>query len=225
MLCRLELHKPGQMELATYLKEHKWVFNIECEYNNLRLCNEKMMEELKSWKDFKGKNFNEIALYILFMYQKDSPLVKKFSDVKKRREEAIKESGLDGELAESLQLMCIDPGEKDKPNPLKKTFDQIIKMIVDFLMYQGDVDWSLICILESLFVEYSTILITGISNVNNDKDLVAATNAKKVTREELMRVKDDLKQLKNEFYNGDMDLADVAEKKLRWTPEGISKLK
>jgi len=184
------------------------------------------MNEIESWKKFpSGKNFDEIALYIMFMYQKDSPLVKKFSDVTKRREEAIKESGISGQMAESLKYMSIDPGEKDKPNPLKKTFDQIIKMIVDFLMYQNDVDWSVICLLESLFVEYSTILITGISNVNNDKDLVAATNAKKVTREELMRVKDDLKQLKNEFYNGDTELIDVVEKKIRFTPEGISNMK
>lgn len=213
------------MDLATTLKDHKWIFNIKCEHRDLRLSDDRM-NEIESWKKFpSGKNFDEIALYIMFMYQKDSPLVKKFSDVTKRREEAIKESGISGQMAESLKYMSIDPGEKDKPNPLKKTFDQIIKMIVDFLMYQNDVDWSVICLLESLFVEYSTILITGISNVNNDKDLVAATNAKKVTREELMRVKDDLKQLKNEFYNGDTELIDVVEKKIRFTPEGISNMK
>jgi len=213
------------MELATYLKDHKWIFNIECDFKDFRLC-DKRIENIKSFKEFPpNKDFNEILLYILFMYQKDSPLVKKYtSDLKKRREEAVKESGLEGGMAECLTLMTVEPGE-DSENPLKKTFDKVVKMILEFLMYQGDLDWANICVFESLFLEYSTILLTGISNVKNDKDLVAATNAKKITMEEYMKVSEALKETKNRFYNGDSDLQNVAEKKMRFTPEAIAGMK
>jgi|GEM_PF-2025017 len=212
------------MDLATNLKAHKWLFNIDGEHRDFRLS-DKRIEDIKSWKDYpNNKQFNEIMLYILFMYQEDSPIVKKFSgDLGKRREEAIKESGLSGELAECMQLMTVDPGGEIE-NPMKKIFDKVIKMILDFLMYQGDIDWANICIFESLFLEYSTILMKGISNVKNDKDLVAATNAKKVTLEEYMKVTEALKETKNRFYNGDTSLQAVAEKKMRFTPEGISKM-
>lgn len=212
------------MELATYLEKHKWIFNITCEHADLRLC-DKRMETIKSWKDFpSGKGFNEIALYIMFMYQLDSPLVKKFPELNKRREEAIKESGLHGEMAECLKTMTIDSEVEGKSNPLKKVFTKAIDMIMGFLMYQGDIEWASICIYESLFVEYSATLLTGISNVKNDKDRVAAVNAKKVTMEEYMKVKDALKEAKNRFYNGDSDLQDVVEKKNKFNPESISKM-
>lgn len=212
----------GKLEFADYIKNHKWTFAIDSEHRDIRLS-DKSMEVIESWKKFpSNKNFSEISRYIQFMYQKDSPLVSKFRDVKARRRAAITESGLTGDLAECILSMTDPTGLEDKDKD-KLKFGQIVAMIVDFLMYQNDRLWARICIHESLFVEYSNVAMTGIKTVNNDKDLVAATNAKETTRKALNSVGEELDALYEKFLNHDTELEEVVKEQYRFTPEGISK--
>jgi hypothetical protein len=207
------------VKFADYIKNHEWTFKIECEHADIRLC-DPTMEKIQAWKEFpQNKNFTELSRYIQFMYQKNSPLVPKFRDVKKRREVAIEESGLKGKIAECVLLMT-DVSDSDK-DPYK--FSMVVDMILGFLMFQNDKLWTRICIHESLFLEYSKILMTGIKTVNSDKDLVAATNAKKVTRSEFNDVGIELEALYEKFFNGDKEIVEKIKEDYRFTPENISR--
>jgi hypothetical protein len=207
------------MQLATSITEAKFRFGISENEMDLRLS-AKDMEDIPSWKDYpskkyswtddKGKKhpnrnprnaFNKIAMYILFLYDKNSPFHKKHQDIKKKKEMAILESGISPELVDN---------------------EEVLEMTVDFLMFQNDKLWTEIVVHESLFSEYTGILLKPM-NEAKDKDLVAATNAKQKTREEFSNVRVHLEKLYNEFYLGDKEVLEKANKNSKLSPESISK--
>ncbi len=206
------------MELATFIKEAKFTFDIDDPKLDFRVQDARM-EEIPSWKEYpskkydheddsgkkvKNKNprnaFNGIVLYIMFLYDKKSPFHKKYQDLKKKRDEAIKESGI-----------SVDVNN-----------EEVLDMTVDFLMYQNDKMWTEICVHESLFSEYTGILLKPM-NESKDKDLIAATNAKQKTREEFSSIRVKLDSLYLEFFGGDKDLLEKAQKTSRFKPESISR--
>lgn len=200
------------MKLPDYISNHKFHWDIVGADDTRDFRNVfKDMEDLKSWKkDPPGGQFNEIVKYILFMYDKGTPFTRKFNDLNKRKEAAVKFSGLEGKV---------------KTEMLNLSNDHHVDMIVDFLMLQGDKLWAVICIHENLFAEYSGVLLKNIELINNDKDLVAGTNLKEKTRESLIKVQVELESLYNKFYNHDVELQETVQKKVRMTPEMISKMK
>ncbi len=207
------------MELATFIKEAKFTFDISNPSLDLRLCDTRM-EEIPSWKDYPSKKydyeddsgkkvrnknprnaFNGIVLYIVFLYDKKSPFHKKFQDTKKKKEEVIRESGISVDIDN----------------------EEVLDMSVDFLMYQNDKLWTEICVHESLFAEYTGILLKPM-NESKDKDLIAATNAKQKTREEFSSIRVKLESLYLEFFGGDKELLEKAQKTSRFKPENIGRV-
>ena len=148
------------MNLPDYIKNTEFVFDISSLEHDLRITNPKM-EEMPSWKKHKNsKDFNGKVLYILFMYDKKSPFIKKFPDLETRRKNAINESGIE----ESIVTEMTD-----------KLF---VSMISEFLRYQNDRLWALICMNESIFLQYSNILMQTTDDVRGDKDLVQTIKLK-----------------------------------------------
>jgi len=176
--------------------------------------------EIESWKNFPDKkyeieesgvivakrnkktDFNAIARYILFLFDKKSPLHKQFNNAVTKKANAISLSGIDEKLLEH---------------------DEVIDMIVSFLVYQNDKLFSVICTNERLFAEYMQILNTRLENFNSDKDIVETLTKKEKVRGFLETLCNDLERQYDKFYSGDKDLMEVAEKKTRITPESISK--
>lgn len=201
-----------------WIDQAKFAFDIKYPLNFILKNPE--MESMLSWKKYpdikyqiktddgkiiqkqnKRDLFNSIVKYILFVYDKNSPFHKRFPSLTRRREEAIIQSGMPEELM---------------------THDEIVSMIIDFLVYINDKLWSVICTNENLFVEYMSILNSDLDNFNSDKDLVSTIQAKEKVRESLEKVMNSLEAYYDKFYNGDKDLQEIVSKKPRLTPEKMS---
>lgn len=149
----------------------------------------------------KREDFNPIVRYILFMYDKKSPLHKKFLNISSKKANAIELSGIKEELIEN---------------------DEVIDMIVEFLAYQNDKLWAVICTNENLFLEYMAVLNTRLDNFNTDKDIVGTLKIKEEVRKYLDSLRLSLDAQYEEFYSGDKDLKEKVEKTRRLRPETVS---
>ena len=177
------------------------------------------MENMNVWKNYPDKkykvaeegkpivhtnkrtDFNPIVRYIMYMYDKNSPFHKRFSNIDLRKTNALSESGMDEELLSS---------------------EEVVDMIVSFLVYQRDKLWSVICTNENLFIEYLSVLNTKFEKFNSDKDIVTTLKVKEEVRKFLDSLRINLEAQYEEFYNGDKNLKEVVEKKVRFTPETVS---
>jgi hypothetical protein len=193
--------------IAEFIKKSTFCFDI----NNLYPTDDYLveipqMQEIPSWRNYEGDHFNEIVRFILYLYDKGSAFKEKFKDFDARKKQAIIEAGAEGLGLEDYS-------------------DQIVEMVSDFLRYQNDKLWTLICINEAVFQEYSEILITKLDKVNNDKDLITAVTTKEKVREYLDKTRSDLEAYLLEFYAEDKQAEEKHQKMVRFSPESISKKK
>lgn len=149
----------------------------------------------------KRTDFNSIVRYILFMYDRKSPFHKKYQNLAQKRANAIQVSGIKEELV---------------------NHDEVIEMIIEFLSYQNDKLWAIICTNENLFLEYMTVLNTNLDNFNSDKDIVGTLKMKEDVRKFLESLRLSLDAQYEEFYSGDKDLKEKVEKTRRLRPETVS---
>lgn len=193
--------------------------SFESEETDYRNCSPNL-DEIPSWKNYPDKkheiiedgkivvkrnkksDFNSIIRYILFVYDKKSPFHKKFNNISAKKQNAINFSGINESLLKH---------------------DEVIEMIIDFLLYQNDKLWSVICTNENLFTEYMTVLNTKLENFNSDKDIVETLTKKEKVRGFFEKLCSDLDVQYDTFYNGDKDLQEDTQKKRRLTPETVSR--
>lgn len=208
------------MELPNFITDSQFAFDVplskEKDYRDL--CPN--ISEIESWKNFpdkkyrivgevelmakgnKKEDFNSIVRYILFLYDKKSPFHKKFNSIETKKANAILYSGIKEELIEH---------------------DEVIDMIVSFLVYQNSKLWSVIMTNERLFIEYLTILNTKLENFNSDKDIVETLTKKEKVRGFLETLCNDLDSQYERLYGGDKELMENTQKKVRLSPETVSK--
>ena len=155
------------------------------------------------WEAYDGPNFNQIVNYILLMYDKGSLLVEKQKNISERKRVAVEESGIPQEILDDEELM--------------------LEMISSFLRFQNDKLWTLICVNEAMFQEYSEIVLTKLDKVNNDKDLITAVTTKEKVREFMDKTRKDLVAYLDEYYAGDKEIEESHQKIVRFSPESISK--
>ena len=205
------------MSYPDFIKLTKFTFNFNkkceqpmCNHNRLVQCHPEM-QEIDSWNTYRGKNQEEILVYIMLLYDRKAymqgtPLQQKYTDIQKRREMAVTESGISEE-----DFAKIKEGDK-----------VYMKMILDFLKYQNSRLWSLIVATENSFLEYLDTLMSKQTAFNNDKDLISAIANKEKVREFLSKVVDDLDRLYDKFYNGDKEIEEVANKRIKLSPESLA---
>jgi hypothetical protein len=193
--------------IAEFIKKSAFCFDIfNVDQDNDYMAEIPEMQEIPSWATYDGDHFNELVRFILFLYDKGSSFKDKFKDFDVRKQNAIIEAGAEG------------LGLEEYP-------DEVIAMISDFLRYQNDKLWTLICINESVFQEYSEILMTKLDKVNNDKDLITAVTTKEKVREYMDKTRKDLETYLIEFYADDKHIEEKHQKMVRFSPESISKKK
>jgi hypothetical protein len=193
--------------IAEFIKKSNFCFDInnadpESDY----IITFPQMAQIPSWHDCLKPEFNSLVRFILYLYDKGSAFREKFRDFEVRKQNAIIEAG-----AEGLGL--------------EEYSDEVIVMISDFLRYQNDKLWTLICINESIFQEYNEILMTKLDKVNNDKDLITAVTTKEKVREYMDKTRRDLETYLTEFYADDKQAEEKHQKMVRFSPESISKKK
>lgn len=163
------------------------------------------INDIPWWEYYEGKHFNEIVNYTLLMYDKGSLLVEKQKNISERKKIAVEESGIPEEILEDEDMM--------------------LNMISSFLRFQNDKLWTLICVNEAMFQEYSEIVLTKLDRVNNDKDLITAVTTKEKVREYMDKTRRDLVAYLDEYYAGDKELEENHQKLVRFSPESISRQK
>lgn len=127
---------------------------------------------------------------------------KQFNSIAAKKASAISLSGINEELIDH---------------------DEIVSMIVSFLVFQNDKLWTVICTNERLFIEYAGILNTKLENFSSDKDIVTTLTLKEKVRGFLEALCNDLDAQYDRLYAGDKDLKEEVQKVRKLSPESVSK--
>lgn len=193
--------------IPQYLKDHNFYYDVI----NTDVPYSEHLDIPKKWSRLKVKHVDTAIRYIVLLYDRTSPLVKKHQNFEERKKAAMDYASSFGDISEEW----ID-------NVLSNRDDKVIEMIIDFLKIQDDKLWSSIITNEELFLEYTKTLFKPIELINSDKDLIQATTVKEKIREAQSKVRQELKALYEEFYNGDKKLEEVAKGK-KFSPEYLAK--
>jgi hypothetical protein len=192
--------------IPEYIKEHSFSFDVV----NSETPYQDHLEMPVSLRKVRAKNFDTALRYIVFLYDKTSPLVKKHQNFEERKKSAMNLACW-GEVSESWIEEVLNNRE-----------EKVVEMIIEFLKYQDDKLWSSIITNEELFLEYTKTLFKPIELISSDKDLIQATTIKEKIRESQSKVRVELKGLYEEFYNGDKKL-DEAVKVKKFSPEYLAR--
>jgi hypothetical protein len=193
--------------IPNYLKDHNFYYDVI----NADVPYSEHLDVPKKWSRLKVKNIDTAIRYVVLLYDRTSPLVKKHQNFEERKKAAMDYASSFGEISEEWMDDVI--GNRD---------DKVIEMIIDFLKVQDDKLWSSIITNEELFLEYTKTLFKPIELISSDKDLIQATTIKEKIREAQSKVRQELKALYEEFYNGDKKLEEVAKGK-KFSPEYLAK--
>lgn len=155
----------------------------------------------KDWQDL-----HHIMRYIFFMYDHKSPLIKQTKVLKVRKEWA-------GSLSELPEKIGIERAEKvvnnDDPD--------VVAIIIEYLIDHQPTKWTMLCSYEQQFEEFQTTLMQKTSNVKDDKDLIAAVNAKSALLDKSDKISDRIVVLYQEVFTD--EFAEVAKTYTRTSPE------
>jgi hypothetical protein len=168
----------------------------------------KKMNLLKSFSLYKGAMANEVIRYVLYMYDKNSPLREMFPDLKKRKSEAALLAGLSG-------------GAR-----MKKVFDMkdegVLDMIDEFVRHQNNRIWALIVSNEETFYEYQSSLIRNVT-ADKDMDTLKALQIKSKLMDDCDTINARLEAYYRKLYGDNEELLAIVSKRQRITPEMIAK--
>lgn len=129
-------------------------------------------------------NCDKFIRYIILMYDKNSPLAKKFTDLQKRKENAATMAGFDLIKDNIAPAPTVDDdGEiHEIPSLLQTLFDFLDSatsdMVIGFLRYQNDLLFSMLVSNEQTFYEYQKALLSEVMMIRNDKDKITALAVK-----------------------------------------------
>jgi hypothetical protein len=144
-------------------------------------------------------SLEQVAKYIISLYDQHSPL-QKISSIEARRRAAEEISGIAGLTYEDSHF---------------------VQSISNYLrMFDKTMEYAYLTSLEDAFWEYITRLRQPVTG-DKDKDLIGAISAKTKLAEDASQFLEKIKAQRAKFFNDDK--LDEAENKIkRWTPEGVS---
>lgn len=167
------------------------------------------MKQIKSWWESNRNDKDKVIRYIILMYDKGSPLIKKLTNLDSRKREASSIAGFNQD----------DPSLK----AYKEFQDQeFTDMVVEFLIYQNNYTWTMLVSNEQTFYEFQKTLLQESSMIRNDKDKISAIASKA----KLMEESDKIVERINAYYKQVFTEEKVIEtaKRIASSPEEIAKL-
>lgn len=167
------------------------------------------MQVINSWWSSNRQDKDKVIRYIVLLYDKGSPLVRRFSNLDTRKREAATLAGFNPE----------DPALKS----YKEFQDQeFTDMVVEFLIYQNNYTWTMLVSNEQTFYEFQKTLLQESSMIRNDKDKISAIASKS----KLMEESDKIVERINSYYSQVFVEDKVIEsaKRVASSPEEIAKL-
>lgn len=111
------------------------------------------------------KERTKLIKYIVLVYDKESPFIQRFKSLPERKKQAAVTAGFDPKdpIIDVLQDV---------------SSDDICSMIIDFVVYQNDLIWSMLISNEQTFYEYQNTLMSPTMMIRNDKDKLSGTAVK-----------------------------------------------
>lgn len=173
--------------------------------------------ELKSYKEFseyKDKEKNLVFRYVFFCYDKNSPLIKLYPDLKKRKEMALDLAGFSratsGNFSEKLSDIMAFNNEK------------VSDAIFCFLQLQRHRVWMMIVSTEQAFDEYQRLILNPVSDTIGtgqnkeelgDKDILSAATTKSKLMQECEEMNKRIDLYYKELFGDNNDLKEIVKKK------------
>jgi len=145
------------------------------------------------------KDLNKQIQYMAWVYDYNSPAVKEFSDITRRKEWAKQTVGL-----------------TEKPN---------FELMLNFTRYViNSRVWTLICSLEATFEEYAERVNKRIEDQDSGKelDVLKAVEIKNKLINQMDEMINKIEALYNKLFSGDTDAMDEFDESRKFTPEYIA---
>lgn len=141
------------------------------------------MKVIDSWWACNRNDKDQLIRYIIYMYDKSSPLVRRYNNLDRRKQEAAQLAGYSQD----------DPSLKAYKDFQDQEFSD---MVVDFLIYQNNYTWTMLVSNEQTFYEFQKTLLQESSMIRNDKDKINAIASKS----KLMEESDKIVERINSYY-------------------------
>lgn len=164
---------------------------------------------IKSWKECTRDDKKNVLIYILLMYDKNSPLLKKSNNLEFRKNEALHLAGFNSD----------DP----RLSTYKEFIDEeFTTMVIDFLIYQNDYVWMMLVSNEQTFYEFQKTLLQESAMIRNDKDKISAIASKAKLMEESDNIVNRIAAYRKKVFSEDK-LIDES-KKIAVSPEEMARM-
>jgi hypothetical protein len=165
-----------------------------------------LLSKIKSFTDYAEADRNRIIRYIIYMYDVESPFIKRFQKIEDRQREAAILSGFDVNK------------HKDRLRDLYSNKDESTNdMIVDFIVELNNRKWAMIVSNEAIFYEFQRALRKPITNTRDDKNKMDAIMVKSKMMEESNTIDQRLDGYYEDLF-GTKDLVEYGKRK-RISPE------
>jgi hypothetical protein len=155
-------------------------------------------EQLPSFWEYKDGDINKIIKYIVYLYDKNSPMQVRYPDIKIRRNECAKLAGFTGVMDTFEDLHSLErgsyrevighepPDDNGVEEPIYGDMEfPLAKMVTQYCISQKHHKWTIIMTQESLFQEYTQEILLPITRFKDQKQKLDATLVKSKLREEL----------------------------------------
>jgi hypothetical protein len=166
--------------------------------------------ELQLYKEFHQyphSDRNYVIRYVIYMYDMNSGLIKKFPNLKQRKEAALDLAGFERtkgtgkfkkEIVDMVNLEKVTtkiPGEEGEDDKTVVESNKIFDMVMRYIVIQKSRLWSMIVTNEAAFEEYQRLIMEAVSD-KKDKELLAAAQMK----DELMECSDKISKRIDAYY-------------------------
>lgn len=153
-------------------------------------------------------DLDKLIRYIMAMYDKNSPFVRMFQDVSKRKRECAHMAGYDIEK------------DRERLDPIFDFTDsQFSSMVIDFLKDQNSRVWTMIVSNEQTFYEYQKALLSEITNFGTDKDKLGATQIKSKLMEDSDTISERLEKYYQLLFGDDI----MSNTNIDYRPEALAR--
>lgn len=170
-------------------------------------------EQLPTFWEYKDGDVNKVIRYIVYLYDKNSPMQVRYPDIKIRRNECTKLAGFTGTFENLEDLHSLERGSfkpvtgyhpKDGDGNEEPIYGDtefpLAKMVTQYCISQKHHKWTIIMTLESLFAEYTQEILLPITRFKDQKQKLDATLVKSKLREELENIESKLDGLYTEVF-------------------------
>jgi hypothetical protein len=157
----------------------------------------KRLSQYPSFTEYDREDSERAIRYLLLMYDKGSPFVTYYADLRQRKESVAVYVGYDPERDEARLEELYDLDD-----------ERFVDMLLAFLKGQNWLKWSLLVSNEQTFYEYQRSVLRRVTNYKTDKDRLTAVQVKS----QIMNDCDMIVERIARYYTDIFGTRDVVEK-------------